>query len=230
MKDDKNKRNKALWLNIFIYNLIWLVYYIFEMLNGRMATWYLKVMNLIFPMIFFTLWSLLSYIASLRCKHEMSRAKIFNVIFIFVIIDQGIKDIIRNYFPLEHHIQLLSNWLYLYPIVNTKGSWAASRFGLDMGIKVYIIFNIIFFPVTIYVYKYYSRSYRKSFFLNSSFILIFAGIVCSLIDKVFWGGSLDYILIKDIFVADLKDIYITLGAGSLIIEMLLNNKIYLKEN
>lgn len=222
MKNDNNKKNKALWINIFIYNLIWIIYYVFEMLNGRMTTSYLKMMNLIFPMIFFTLWSLGIYMAFLKCKNQMSRAKLFSAIFIFVIIDQGIKGVIRNYLPLKQHIRLLSDWLYFYPIVNTKGSWAASRFGLDIGINKYIILNVVFLPIIIYAYRFYLRNYRESLFLNVSFILIFSGAVCSLIDKMFFGGSLDYMLIKDIFVADLKDFYITLGSGSLMVEMLLD--------
>ena len=35
--------------------------------------------------------------------------------------------------------------------------------------------------------------------------------LCSFIDKVFYGGSLDFIGISDLFIADLKDIYINLG-------------------
>ena len=43
------------------------------------------------------------------------------------------------------------------------------------------------------------------------FLFIFAGALCSVIDKVFYGGSLDFIGISDLFIADLKDIYINLG-------------------
>ena len=43
------------------------------------------------------------------------------------------------------------------------------------------------------------------------FVFIFAGALCSLIDKVFYGGSLDFIGISDLFIADIKDIYINLG-------------------
>ena len=43
------------------------------------------------------------------------------------------------------------------------------------------------------------------------FIFMFSGGLCSLIDKVFYGGSLDFIGIGDLFIADIKDIYINLG-------------------
>ena len=43
------------------------------------------------------------------------------------------------------------------------------------------------------------------------FIFVLCGALCSLIDKVFYGGSLDFIGISNLFIADIKDIYINLG-------------------
>ena len=40
---------------------------------------------------------------------------------------------------------------------------------------------------------------------------MFAGAVCSLIDKIFYGGSLDFIGIIPLFIADIKDIYICIA-------------------
>ena len=44
-----------------------------------------------------------------------------------------------------------------------------------------------------------------------AFVFLFCGALCSLIDKVFYGGSLDFIGISNLFIADIKDIYINLG-------------------
>ncbi len=41
-------------------------------------------------------------------------------------------------------------------------------------------------------------------------ISFMSGGLCSLIDKVFWDGSLDYILLRGFFVFDLKDCYINI--------------------
>ncbi len=45
--------------------------------------------------------------------------------------------------------------------------------------------------------------------LNFIFVFIISGTICSLIDRVLWGGSLDYILIKGLFIFDIKDTFIT---------------------
>ena len=43
-----------------------------------------------------------------------------------------------------------------------------------------------------------------------SFLFILSGALCSLIDKIFYGGSLDFIGISNLFIADIKDLYISL--------------------
>ncbi len=40
--------------------------------------------------------------------------------------------------------------------------------------------------------------------------LLIVAAICSTIDRLFWGGSLDYILIAN-YIIDLKDIYLTIG-------------------
>ena len=60
-----------------------------------------------------------------------------------------------------------------------------------------------------------------------AFLFILSGALCSLIDKTFYGGSLDFIGISNLFIADIKDIYINLGI--LFFIMLIYMKGYFKE-
>ena len=55
-----------------------------------------------------------------------------------------------------------------------------------------------------------------------SFLFILSGALCSLIDKIFYGGSLDFIGISNLFIADIKDMYINLGL------LFLHNALYIK--
>ena len=61
------------------------------------------------------------------------------------------------------------------------------------------------------IYRYTKIKCGKSFWIDMCFIFIFAGALCSFIDKVFYGGSLDFIGISNLFIADIKDMYINLG-------------------
>ncbi len=56
-----------------------------------------------------------------------------------------------------------------------------------------------------------------------TFILLFSGGLCSLIDKIFWGGSLDFLHIHNLFIADIKDIFITIGLGSFIMSSIISD-------
>jgi hypothetical protein len=56
------------------------------------------------------------------------------------------------------------------------------------------------------------------------FIFVFSGAMCSLIDKVFWNGSLDYIELKGFFTFDLKDVYVNVSIGLLLFFMIKGNK------
>lgn len=44
--------------------------------------------------------------------------------------------------------------------------------------------------------------------MRVAYWITLAGVICSIIDRIFWGSSLDYIRIKGFFVFDLKDIFI----------------------
>lgn len=54
--------------------------------------------------------------------------------------------------------------------------------------------------------------------LDIATLMIFAGVVCSLVDKIFWKGSLDYILFFSKIV-DLKDIYMFAGFFIFVIDI-----------
>ena len=54
------------------------------------------------------------------------------------------------------------------------------------------------------------------------FIFVLSGIICSLIDKIFWDGSLDYIQLRGLFTFDLKDVYLTVFEVAVLAMLILN--------
>lgn len=51
-----------------------------------------------------------------------------------------------------------------------------------------------------------------------------AGAICSLLDKVLWGGSLDFLQILSFFTFDLKDCYLTIAEIIFVIIGILHSK------
>ncbi|MBS5940122.1 signal peptidase II [Clostridium sartagoforme] len=206
MADNKNKEK---WLTIGLLPIMWLVYFAFEIFTGRVNDIYTLVMNLLLTLVFaFT--GLIIYYLSKKYNKGFTNKTVIIIFLILMLIDQGIKIIIKFFF-FNNYVEIIKGFLSFDPIINTDGSWLNARFGLGVGFSALIVLNIIAVILVIEVYRYYLSKGNKSFWADMSFLFISTGALCSLIDKVFYGGSLDFIGISDLFIADIKDIYINLG-------------------
>ena len=139
-----------------------------------------------------------------------------------VVLDQGIKAIIRhNYF--DKSFRILGEIFAFKPKVNTNQSY----FGNYVDIFSYpwfaILMNVFVIVIAYYIYQYYCFCAKREGILPKTiYVLLFSGAISSLIDKVFFGGSLDYILLFDWFIFDLKDCYIS-GAEVLFVFAVIKN-------
>jgi signal peptidase II len=57
-----------------------------------------------------------------------------------------------------------------------------------------------------------------------AFTYLFSGEICSTVDKIFWGGSLDYVLVEGFFIFDLKDVYLSLFDAIVVLCLIFNYK------
>ncbi|HJD00237.1 MAG TPA: signal peptidase II, partial [Candidatus Dwaynia gallinarum] len=80
------------------------------------------------------------------------------------------------------------------------------------------ILMLIFF-----LYRFKLQKKQLNSIEQLTFIFLFSGGLCSLIDKLFWGGSLDFLHIHNLFIADIKDIFITFGLGSFVLSNIISD-------
>lgn len=85
-----------------------------------------------------------------------------------------------------------------------------------------MVILVLFFSY--YAFKYLEAKIAKNSMLDIIKAFLFSGVICSLIDKIFWNGSLDYILLKGFFVFDLKDCYLTIFEVTVIMLVIKNWK------
>lgn len=198
-------------LTIGTLPLMWILYCLFEFITGRLTDPILIIGN-IFLIVLFAIAGYGFYDLSFKYTHGFSFYQFIKTFIFLMAFDQGIKIIIKSFF-FNNHYELIKNFLYFYPIINTQGSWINARFDTGLSFTFLIILNVIalFLFAEIYRYYIYRKRNKKSFFEDMCFLFIFSGAFCSLLDKLFFGGSLDFIGIGDLFVADFKDIYINLG-------------------
>lgn len=206
----KNTFNKDKLLTIGILPIMWLIYFLFEVFTGRVKDMYTLILNLSLVLVF-ALTGFIIYALSNKYSNGFSSKKLFIIFIVLMLIDQGIKLIIKfNFF--NSYYEIIPRFLSFDPIINTDGSWLNARFNFDISFPLLILINFIALFIFFEMYRYIKfKSGKNTFWGDMCFVFIFAGALCSLIDKVFYGGSLDFIGISDLFIADIKDIYINLG-------------------
>jgi len=201
----KNKKT----LTICFLPLMWFLYVLFELFTGRINDFKTISFNFILILLF-ALVGLLTY--SLGIKHEngFNSNTLLLLFAFFLMLDQGIKLLIKLLW-FNNDLPIIHGMLYFRPIINTDGSWLNARFGTSVSFPILIALNILAIFIFIEVYRYYLHNGNKDFWSDMCFIFVSCGALCSLIDKVFYGGSLDFIGISNLFIADIKDLYINLG-------------------
>lgn len=138
------------------------------------------------------------------------------VTIILIIIDISIKIIIDNF--CFEKVVMLNKWFGFKPYLNTTQlSIFNNELNLNVSLQALIILNIILIPIIPLTFKWLNIGNKYIKFVNTSEILLLSGAFCSLIDKIFWGGSLDFIYVRKLFICDLKDIYMFSSVCILII-------------
>lgn len=144
-------------------------------------------------------------------------------IVLLIAVEQGIKLVINNNF-LESNIPIINPWIFFNPMFNRDYSWFNSMLQLGIGKWVHIIAVVGILIVVFLYYRSITKQESEALLIDIAFVFLFAGGMCSLIDKIFWNGSLDYIQLKGYFTFDLKDVYINVFNGLLILMFIINYK------
>lgn len=145
-------------------------------------------------------------------------------VLILITIEQVIKIEIYNNF-LNRKFPILPGFLYFEPMFNRKYSWLNSMFQLGVSKWIHIVFGVSMIILIYLFYRYLNYQYGHIKIINTMYAFIFSGAICSLFDKIFWNGSLDYILVNGFFTFDLKDVYINIFCGFIILLLLFKKKV-----
>lgn len=218
----KNKKT----LTICFLPLMWFLYVLFELFTGRINDFKTIFFNFILILLF-ALVGLLTYSLGIKYENGFNSKTLLLLFTFFLLIDQGIKILIKLLW-FNNDIPIIQGMLYFRPIINTDGSWLNARFGTSVSFPILITLNILAIFIFVEVYRYYLHNGNKDFWSDLCFIFVSCGALCSLIDKVFYGGSLDFIGISNLFIADIKDLYINLGI--LFFALTMFNNGYLSSN
>ncbi|MFT8352922.1 signal peptidase II [Clostridium saccharoperbutylacetonicum] len=201
-------KNKKV-LTIGILPLMWVLYILFELITGRITDFQTILFNVMLILLF-ALVGFFAYTVGIKHENGLKFNMLSFLLLFFLMIDQGIKILIK-FFWFNNNFQIINSMLSFNPIINTEGSWLNARFGTSVSFPILITLNIFAIIIFLEIYRYYLHKGNKDFWADMCFVFVTCGGICSLIDKVFYGGSLDFIGISNLFVADIKDLYINMG-------------------
>lgn len=212
--------NKKKWVTISILPLMWFFYFLFELITGRVESNYYIILNILMCLVF-ALTGYILYTVGMKHLKGFSSKTLLIIFLILFLLDQGGKLIIKLFF-FDKSFYIIDKFLSFNPIINSQGSWLNARFGTGVSFGFLIFLNIIALILFWEGYRYYNNLDHKDPWSDLCLVFIMAGCICSLIDKIFYGGSLDFIGISDLFIADLKDIYINIAIFLFILTVYLN--------
>ncbi len=153
----------------------------------------------------------------------MNKKKFLSSLSLLIFLDQVIKIIINQFFYTKS-FNIIGDYIQFQPYLNIKYSWINSLFNLGISRILHTLIVILMIVLISVLFKFIKTTYTKSSILDYLFLFVLSGAVCSLIDKIFWGGSLDYIMLKGLFIFDLKDVYISAFEILLVVVIVYNFK------
>lgn len=146
--------------------------------------------------------------------------RIICFITVFTAIEQAIKLLIAQFY-LNVEIAIIPGVLLFRPIQNINLLWVASLADYMPSTYMVVIIQIFAFLIFVLIYRYVSYIWKNhQGLLDIYLILSLSGVLCAFIDVVFWGGSLDYILLLDWFTFDMKDVFLSIALVLLILPLL----------
>lgn len=150
--------------------------------------------------------------------------KVFILLTSFLLMIEQIIKLVINSKYLNVSEPILEPYLYFQPMFNRDYSWINSLFNFGVSKMVHIILVSVIIIFIVLVYKYLNYKKLNSKLISIAFAFLLAGGMSSLIDKVFWDGSLDYIYVSGFFTFDLKDLYIDTFIGLIILIFIIDHQ------
>lgn len=135
----------------------------------------------------------------------------FALVILLVSLDLLSKIAVKLLF-MDVTFSMFNGFLTFKPFLNTNSMslFNGLLLDLDISLQKLIIVNFILLVLMVPIYLYLRSIDFKNLFLYSILVFLVSGGIASTLDRVIWGGSLDFILIFN-YIIDFKDIYLFLS-------------------
>lgn len=145
--------------------------------------------------------------------------KDYKLIILLLALDQLLKLVISTFF-IETKFSIIKGYVSFLPTHNHNYSYIGSLLNVNTGKILNTIIAAFCIFIVYYLYRFSLIKYKETRLINAGYFYFLSGGICSLIDRVFWSGSLDFISLEGLFVFDLKDCFLLIGSILIALEML----------
>ena len=146
---------------------------------------------------------------------------IFVLVIVAMLLDQAIKLAVETWLPFEQVVPVIP-MLALYRTYNY-----GVAFSMLSGMEGWFIVGMRLVVVAFVIWLW-RRTPNDRFFAHLGYAMIIAGALGNLVDRLLFGYVIDYVLFHtatwSFAVFNLADSFITIGAGSIILDELLQMK------
>ena len=111
-----NSLNKDKIITIGILPIMWLVYFLFEIISGRVKDFYTLILNLSLLLVFALVGAII-YKCSTKNLNGLNNRSLIITFLILMLLDQGLKVIIKTNF-FHYYFEIIPDFLSFNPIIN----------------------------------------------------------------------------------------------------------------
>lgn len=224
------KKTQLIWSFVkpeplkFLFWVEWVVFCFILFMQGKIQSWQQAGIAAAL-LVFFYLTACILFDIKEKKSKPISLKSLLGLATGFVILDQGIKLMVLRHLPVNASFPVIPGWFEITHRTNQHGAWILTHLSdqtisWTTPILLFMVFMLLF--LTLPVFRYARKDRAESFWLEASFVLILASLVCWPAEMLFRGRIIDFIGLPGLVAADTKDLYLTIGTVCFVLETIEN--------
>jgi lipoprotein signal peptidase len=210
-----------------VFLVEWFLFMLLVLLRGELETGK-QILVASYPLAFFYF---VACALGLLSEHTQQLARGWRLMVLalgLTVVDQLTKSLIVASIPYQASVPIVEGWLHLAHVRNAQGSWVLSTLDAHGAGALLMIVVPVTLLFSVFCHRYYTCTQRKSVWADVAFVGLFAGCMSWVCDMYFRGHIVDFFVLPGVLAADLKDLFVTIGAAAFCAEALDNPNVSLR--
>ena len=147
------------------------------------------------------------------------------IVILLVVIDQLIELFVWHFLMDYGGTQIIGDLVTFYPVQNLNGTFLHSVMGTYANHLFTHILNFLLLYVVLGLRQYLTVKNVNSKIIDMGLLFFIIHRICFFIDLAFWGGSLDFIRIRGLFIFGPENVYLAIAAVCMVIYYVTNYRV-----